>query len=412
MASCGLQLARGPTLAPRRAAVRRSAAAVTTGRLGAPLRLACPAVRLESVSRKLAVSGFVRSAASAEPSTETASTSDVEVPVVDSLSYSQQYDEVFSKPLVTNKAIAKPDKDAQASQPGSIKVFASDVHAVGKRPLWFNRQWDNTDKTYLAFIAGMHIVALAAPFCFSWSMVALFAAGYFVTGCLGITLSYHRQLSHKSFRTPKWLEYALAYCGVLAVQGDPLEWVSSHRYHHLHCDTPLDPHSPFEGFWWSHAGWLLDHEAVEARVSDRSNANDMHKQWFYRFLEKTYVWHIVASFAALFAIGGWPAVVWGGALRTIWVYHITWFVNSASHVWGSQDYNTGDLSRNNWWVGILAFGEGWHNNHHAFEFSARHGLKWWQVDMTWMIISGLKAVGLASHVKLPSEAQKARLAFN
>lgn len=109
-----------------------------------------------------------------------------------------------------------------------------------------------------------------------------------------------------------------------------------------------------------------------------------------RFIEKTYVWHIVASFAALYAFGGFPAVVWGGALRTIWVYHITWFVNSAAHVWGSQDYNTGDLSRNNWWVGVLAFGEGWHNNHHAFEFSARHGLKWWQVDMTWMIISAFK----------------------
>ena len=107
--------------------------------------------------------------------------------------------------------------------------------------------------------------------------------------------------------------------------------------------------------------------------------------------------------------GGLPAVVWGGALRVCWVYHITWFVNSVCHVWGKQAYDAGDLSRNNWWVGLLAFGEGWHNNHHAFEFSARHGLEWWQVDMTWGVVALLKALGLAKNVKLPSEKQKERL---
>lgn len=118
--------------------------------------------------------------------------------------------------------------------------------------------------------------------CFATRSTYLRVGAVAFPGCLGITLSYHRQLSHRSFQTPKWLEYVLAYCGALAVQGDPIEWASSHRYHHLHTDTPLDPHSPYEGFWWSHAGWLLDHEAVEARVSDRSNAADMQKQWFYR----------------------------------------------------------------------------------------------------------------------------------
>ncbi len=147
------------------------------------------------------------------------------------------------------------------------------------------------------------------------------------------------------------------------------------------------------------------------RVGDRSNTPDMDSQPFYQWIQATYPWHMVAMFAALYAYGGLGAVVWGGALRLVWVYHITWFVNSASHVWGTQTYNTGDLSRNNWWVGLLAWGEGWHNNHHAFEFSARHGLEWWQFDMTWLIIKGLHAVGLVDNIKLPSEKQKERLAF-
>lgn len=187
----------------------------------------------------------------------------------------------------------------------------------------------------------------------------------------------------QSFQSPKWLEYAAAYCGALAVQGDPIEWVSSHRYHHMHTDTPKDPHTPYEGFWWSHAGWLLDNDATLERVADRSNATDMANQPFYSWLLKTYNWHVVASGALTYLIGGLPMFLWAFCFRTCWVWHITWFVNSASHVWGSQTFNTGDLSRNNWWVGILAFGEGWHNNHHAFEFSARHGLEWWQVDVTW-----------------------------
>lgn len=327
------------------------------------------------------------------------------------LSYSDQYDMFFGNNIDKKKLIPKPSREAQAEQEGAKKVPLSDVYATLKRRLWTNRSWEKTDIAYSAFMLVIHGLCLFAPFTFSWPMVGLFFASYFVTGCLGITLSYHRQLSHRSFQCPKWLEYIFAYCGVLAVQGDPIEWASSHRYHHLHCDTPMDPHSPYEGFWWSHAGWVLDNEATLERVGRRGNTTDLQSQPFYTFLQKTYNLHIVAMFAALYALGGFPAVIWGGALRVAWVWHVTWFVNSASHCWGTQSYNTGDLSRNNWWVGLLAFGEGWHNNHHAFEFSARHGLQWWQFDMTWIVISTLKALGLASNVKLPSEKQKARLAF-
>lgn len=329
------------------------------------------------------------------------------------LSYSEQYDVLFQTvPVNAKKVVPKPSNEEQAKQQGAKRVMLSDVWAVQKKPLWFGREWTTTDKCYLAFIGAMHAVAACAFSTFSWPMVQLFAVTYFVTGCLGITLSYHRQLSHRSFATPKWLEYVLAYCGVLAAQGDPTEWVSCHRYHHLHCETPKDPHSPYEGFWWSHAGWLLDNKTTMDRIGDKSNTPEMDSQWFYPFLQKTYALHVVGMFAALYAFGGFPAVVWGGALRIVWVYHITWAVNSASHVWGYQSYKTGDQSRNNWWVGLLAWGEGWHNNHHAFEWSARHGLEWWQFDTTWIIIRSLQALGLAHNVKLPTEKQKAKLAFD
>ncbi|CAI5537724.1 unnamed protein product [Closterium sp. Naga37s-1] len=197
----------------------------------------------------------------------------------------------------------------------------------------------------------------------------------------------------------------------MVIAGDPKEWVSAHRYHHRFCDTPADPHTPYEGFWHSHMGWLLDDVATQERVGVRNNIADMENDPFYNFIEATYVWHIVASVLLLYALGGFPWVVWGFGVRAVWVYHITWFVNSASHVWGYQSWNTGDLSRNNWWVGLLAFGEGWHNNHHAFQYSCRHGLENHQVDMTWYTIKLLEAAGLATQLKYPHEKHMKRLSF-
>jgi len=327
------------------------------------------------------------------------------------LSYSRQYDLLFAAPheaLDAKKPLPKPNRHAQELEPSGRTILLSDVNAVPKRSL-FNREWTSVDIGFLAFIGGMHAVAALAPFTYSPAMLPLFFATYFVSGCLGITLGFHRMLSHRSFVAPKWLEYTLAYCGVLAAQGDPIEWVSTHRYHHLHCDTPMDPHSTYEGFWWAHMGWMLDQKITAERVGNRSNAADLLAQPFYKWLQDTWIYHVALQLGLLFAFGGLPAVVWGGALRFVWVYHITWFVNSASHLWGSQEYDAGDLSRNNWWVGILAFGEGWHNNHHAFEYSARHGLEWWQFDGTWYIIRGLELAGLVTNVKLPTEKAKDKL---
>lgn len=291
------------------------------------------------------------------------------------------------------------------------RILLSDVVVKKKRKpfLWDVREWSLADRTAAGVVFVMHALCLLAPFTFTWKAFGVFVVLYAVTGLLGITLSYHRNLSHRSFTLPKWLEYLFAYCGVQAMQGDPLDWVSTHRYHHQYCDSVKDPHSPYEGFWYSHMSWMFDEKTMFDRVGTRNNVSDLEMQPFYRFIRDTYIIHPIAMGLLLYALGGFPFIIWGMAVRIVWVYHITWLVNSAAHVWGYQAWNTGDLSRNNWWVAALAFGEGWHNNHHAFQYSARHGLEWWQFDPTWYVIKILEAVGLAKDVRAPLEQHKAKL---
>ncbi|CAM8994915.1 unnamed protein product [Rhodiola kirilowii] len=253
-----------------------------------------------------------------------------------------------------------------------------------QRPFW-RREWLPIDVLRLVILSSLHLMCLYAPFCFTWEAFSVgFAIGW-TTGVLGITLSYHRNLTHRSFTLPKWLEYVFAYCGVLALEGGPIDWVSTHRYHHKFADSERDPHSPIEGFWFSHFCWIFDRYSLTEKCGDPSNVADLRKEVFYRFLEKTYYLHPVGVGPLLYAFGGVPYLVLGLGVRIV-------------------SWNTGDSSRNNWWVAILTFGEGWHNNHHAFEYSARHGLDWWQLDVTWWIIRVLEALGLATDVKLPTEA--------
>ncbi|OMO54354.1 Fatty acid desaturase, type 1 [Corchorus capsularis] len=292
------------------------------------------------------------------------------------------------------------------------RILLSDVVVQRKREVFWGRQWNALDIATAGVVLAMHLLSLFAPFHFNWPAFWVAVGLYFVTGLLGITLSFHRNLSHRSFKVPKWLEYFFAYCGAHALQGNPIDWVSTHRYHHQFCDSERDPHSPIEGFWFSHMNWIFDTNNVVERCGEQTNVGDLEKQPFYKFLKITYVLHPIALGALLYALGGFPFLVWGMGVRIVWVYHITWLVNSACHVWGKQAWNTGDLSRNNWWVAVLAFGEGWHNNHHAFEYSARHGLEWWQVDMTWYLIKFLQVIGVATDVKLPTEVQKQRMAFS
>ena len=236
-------------------------------------------------------------------------------------------------------------------------------------------QMNKKDKVVGKMIGGIHALALLAPFTYSQEALYMFLGGYFFS-CLGITLSYHRQLTHKSFETDKWLEHAFAFLGVLAVQGHPIEWVSAHRHHHTQCDDVPDPHSPYDGFFWSHMGWLFD-SSSNALLFDTTNCKDLKKDDFYLWLKKNYLNITLAQPVVYFLLGGFPGLIWGFALRTVFSWHVTWAVNSVSHVWGRQMFKTDDLSMNNPLVGILALGEGWHNNHHAFEDSCRHGLKWW-----------------------------------
>jgi len=254
----------------------------------------------------------------------------------------------------------------------------------------------------IAVMALLHAGALLAPFTFTWSAFAVFLVLQFATGLFGITLCYHRLLAHRSFRVPTWLESILAECGCLALQSGPIKWVATHRVHHAFSDRPQDPHSPQRGFWWAHMLWLFVADEVldDPRKFCRF-APDLARNRFYRLLEATSPWHTVILGAVLFAVGGLSWLIWGVFLRIAVVYHATWLVNSAGHLWGYQSYNTNEGSRNNWWVALLSYGEGWHNNHHAYLHSAAHGLHWWEVDVTYMVIRLLGWLGLAHRIRLP-----------
>lgn len=252
----------------------------------------------------------------------------------------------------------------------------------------------------IAFFAALHIGAMFAllPSNFSWAAVGVGLFLYWVTGGLGITLGFHRLVTHRSFQTPKWLEYFLVFCGTLACQGGPFEWIGMHRIHHLYSDQDLDPHDSKKGFWWSHLGWML-HEAPAQEMVPRF-IKDIADDPVYQFLQKNMIWVQVALGVVLLLLGGWPFVIWGIFVRVVLVYHCTWLVNSATHKFGYRSHESGDDSTNCWWVALLVFGEGWHNNHHAYQYSARHGLQWWEFDLTWLTIRFLQMLGLATDVKL------------
>ncbi|KAM5550960.1 palmitoyl-monogalactosyldiacylglycerol delta-7 desaturase, chloroplastic-like [Rosa sericea] len=282
-----------------------------------------------------------------------------------------------------------------------------------RKPVYFlGRQWNGVDIVSVFTLGAMHLLALLAPFHFTWSAFWLGVALYYVTG-VGVTISFHRNLAHGSFKLPKWLEYFFAYCAVHSLQGSPLEWVSSHRSHHQFVDTPKDPHTPLKGFWFSHIGWIFDYRKRFGSYDGKLyNVGDLKKQTYYKFLHYTYPYHCIACGVVLYRIGGMPYLVWALAVRTIFFLHVTFSINSVCHIWGNQVWDTGDLSKNNWLCGLLAHGEGWHNNHHAFEYSARQGFEWWQIDITWYLIRFLEIVGLATDVKLPTELQKNRKALS
>jgi stearoyl-CoA desaturase (delta-9 desaturase) len=249
-------------------------------------------------------------------------------------------------------------------------------------------------------IALLHVVCLAAPFTFTWGAVAVAFILYWAVGCLGVTLCYHRLLTHRSFETPKIFEYLFTVLGTLAWQGGPVRWVGTHRLHHKEADTHHDPHSPRHGFSWGHVFWAVTRDPFGRDV--RNWAPDLRRDPVMMWLDRWFWVPQVTLGVALWAVGGWPWVVWGIAVRTVLTYHATWFVNSASHTWGYRTYEVADDSTNNWWVALLSWGEGWHNNHHAYQRSARHGMRWYEVDVTWWVIRAMSWIGLARNLVLPA----------
>jgi fatty-acid desaturase len=276
------------------------------------------------------------------------------------------------------------------------------------------------------WISAVHLIAISLCWVFfTWQAFITFLIMFYLVGMVGITFGFHRLLSHKGFKTSSFIENLAAFLGTLACQGGPISWIGQHRVHHAFSDQAEDPHDINKGFWHSHIGFIFN------RREDLNNFNelvhycpDIAKRKFMVFLDKYMIPVQFAVGFSLFALGGvigtahgfdWynaiSFIVWGIFVRLVVGYHVTWLVNSATHKWGSKPNVTTDLSCNNWWVGILAFGEGWHNNHHAQPRVARHGWYWWQFDQTWIFISTLKKFGLVSDICLPKIPQKKQPSF-
>jgi fatty-acid desaturase len=254
---------------------------------------------------------------------------------------------------------------------------------------------------FLAFwLVIFHAGAIAALFFFSWKAVAAAAILWVLAQNVGIAMSYHRQLTHRGYTTPKWVEYVMAVCATLALQGGPIFWVAIHRLHHQLTDKPGDPHSPRDGKWWSHMGWMLQGSLHNHNKLLNRYVPDLMRDPFYKWLSRFHWVPLMLVGIGLFFAGGWPWVLWGVFFRVTMGLHVTWLVNSATHIWGSRRFNTHDDSRNSWWVALLSGGEGWHNNHHAHPVSASHGMAWYELDFNYWLIRGLGLVGLAKRIKV------------
>jgi fatty-acid desaturase len=246
-----------------------------------------------------------------------------------------------------------------------------------------------------------HIGTVAAFFFFSWPAFFTALGLYWVTLSFGIGMGYHRLLTHRSYRVPRALEYFLAICGTLALEGGPISWVATHRVHHRFSDQEGDPHTPRDGKWWAHLIWMLMGDATHCDTEECGRyAPDLMKDPFYVWLTKYHYVPLAALSILLLSIGGLPFLFWGLFVRVTVGLHATWMVNSLTHFAGGRRFATRDDSRNNLLVALVTFGEGWHNNHHANPASARHGIAWYEIDMTWMTIWILRKVGVARAVKV------------
>jgi stearoyl-CoA desaturase (delta-9 desaturase) len=239
----------------------------------------------------------------------------------------------------------------------------------------------------------------------TWRDIALLLVLYVLTG-LGITLGFHRMLAHRSFQARPVVRFCLLALGCMAGHTDPVRWAATHLQHHARADRADDPHSPRDGFFHAHFGWIYDGIDAHPEIYGRWLLGDR----MVRFFQRTFYAWAVLGLAVPFVFDGWRGLLWGGLVRLCLSHHITFCVNSVCHVFGRRPFDTGDRSTNQWLIGVLGLGEGWHNNHHAFPQSAFHGLRWWQIDLSAYVIVLLEKLGLVSQVRrISPEAQAARL---
>lgn len=255
------------------------------------------------------------------------------------------------------------------------------------------------------YFAALHICALPAPFFYTRDSIIAFLVLYLITG-FGITIGYHRLLAHQAFKTTSIVKRILVTAGALAAQGGPLFWVSVHRNHHKSTDQEADPHNSQLGFWWAHIGWLLSSN-TDFKIQPNLIPDLLEKRWL-KWLDQNFLLLQLCAAWLLFIIvflltdtyNTIAMMIWAIPLRIIAVLHSTWLTNSAAHLWGYRSFKTPDNSRNCWWVALLTLGEGWHNNHHAFPYSARHGLHRLELDPSWYLILALHRIGVVWDLKL------------
>ena len=252
----------------------------------------------------------------------------------------------------------------------------------------------------IAPMLAIHFALVAIPFVefTNWSVVMMLAVSRVIG--LGVTAGFHRCLTHHSFKTSRWFQFFLIAAGCASLQKGPLWWVAQHRLHHKHSDTADDPHSPLiRSFIHAHFGWLL---ATEPGLTDARSIRDLTKYPELRWLERLWVLPGVFVAATCYALLGWNGLVYGYCLTAVLVLHVTFGINSEGHLFVRQRFATGDGSRNNAPLGVLALGEGWHNNHHRAPHSARHGFAWYEYDETYLFIRMLAWFGVVWDVKLPA----------
>lgn len=337
-------------------------------------------------------------------------------------------------------ATTTPPQKKQLSEDDKIALdlhVAEDDSAlpVGKR-LPHPKGVDKQSRILWEYVIPVIVFHLVIPFAFFtyffswWGIVWLFVGNYLFTS-MGIGAGYHRLLTHRGFKCPKWFEYTLTTLGVCSFQDSPGRWVLVHRVHHQYSDHQPDPHTPRVSAFWSHMGWLfIDNRELSTAAAYDRYCRDLMRDPYYLWLQRSYnwVWVYLAHAVVFYGVGvlvGWLMhgtlagaiqvgliwVMWGVIMRTIFTWHVTWGINSFSHMWGYRNYETREDSRNNWLFAFLTNGEGWHNNHHADPRSAQHGHRWWEFDVTWCTLRTLEKIGIVRDLVHPNNSALDRKAI-